>query len=88
MNLISRLINKSGLRISHSKVFSSEYISYTFPIPSSLKTEGLHYFNIKGLRHKDAKNRGIENFEGVQKIETFEDVASIHVKSELVLSWR
>ena len=24
MNLISRLINKSGLRISHSKVFSSE----------------------------------------------------------------
>ena len=24
MNLISRLINRSGLRISHSKVFSSE----------------------------------------------------------------
>ena len=26
MNLISRLINRSGLRISHSKVFSSEWI--------------------------------------------------------------
>ena len=26
MNLISRKVNRSGLRISHSKVFSSDYL--------------------------------------------------------------
>ncbi len=36
MNLISRLINKSGLRISHSKVFSSGFIG-GYPIFQSGK---------------------------------------------------
>ena len=61
MNLISRLINRSGLRISHSKVFSSGYMDTITPgyvdtnTPGHMDTNTPGDMNINTSGYMDTK---------------------------------
>ena len=79
MNLISRLINISGLRISNSKVFSSDYfqsegghLSLEFNIMHSVnfKIEG-RAFNSVDLLEIMYINIGIDLFTHIENIQTY-----------------
>ena len=67
MFLISRLINRSGLRISHSKVFSSE-IGVLRLQPKVLKLKVINYANIEKLTSRGINSSMKDPIKVVQKI--------------------